>query len=295
MRIKESCCECLFDKQEHLAKKLDEEKRGEYLAEIQKILDGRRPQDSAPYMVYLFKQVQPRFFGKVQGYADIKKKYNDLVLSMENSIEEKILASKDPLETSMIYARLGNYIDFGAMNNVDEAVFLKMLEDAAKDDMNRSVYQQFLSEMEQAKQFLLLCDNCGEIVLDKLFVRQLRKRFPKLEITALVRGEETLNDATIEDALYCGLDKEMKVLSNGNGVAGTVESMLGAEAAEAVRLADVILSKGQGNYETMMGSGRNVYYSFLCKCDLFTKRFQVPKYTGMFVKEVAGQAWLDEE
>lgn len=295
MRIKKSCEACLFDKQEHLANKLSEEKKKEYLLEIQQILDNRKDTDSAPYMVYLFKQIQPKYFGVLQGYADIKRQYNDLVLSMEKGIEAKIEVAKDPLETAMIYARLGNYIDFGAMNHVDEKVFLEMLDNAAKEDVNQAVYKAFLEEMAQAKHFCLLCDNCGEIVLDKLFVRQLRKRFPALQITALVRGEETLNDATMEDAIYCGLEKEMRVLSNENGVAGTVEDMLGEEAKEALQQADVILSKGQGNYETMMGCGKNIYYSFLCKCDLFTDRFRVPKYTGMFVKEVAGQAWLDKD
>ncbi len=102
---------------------------------------------------------------------------------------------------------------------------------------------------------------------------------------AMVRGGEVLNDATEEDAVYSGLDKVAKIISNGEAVAGTIYDMMPEESKMALDVADVILAKGQGNYESLNGQGRHIFYEFLCKCDLFTTRFQVPKLTGMFIEE----------
>ena len=279
MRIPESCVKCLYDKQAH---KTD---HAEYLAKVREILDNRREDDTSPYMVYLFNQVYERYFGKTADYREEKKQYNDLVLEMENTLREEIEKDKDPLAKALIMARIGNYIDFGAMNHVDQDEFMALFQNTGMQERDLPVYESFLKECEKGKTFLFICDNCGEIVMDKLFLEQLQKRFPHLTIKAMVRGKEVLNDATMEDAYYVGLDQVAELLSNGEAVAGTIYDMLPKEAKKALDEADVILAKGQGNYETMSGWGRHVFYAFLCKCDLFVNRFKVPKLTGMFVEE----------
>ena len=279
MRIIESCAECLYDKQKHLT---DNE---EYLKEIKNLIDNRGEDDTSPYLVYLFGQVHEKFFGKRASYKDVKKKYNDLVLSLEDEIRRKIEESENPLETALAYARVGNYIDFGAMNSVDEGTFLSLIEDVEVHDRDRKTIDSFVKQLGEAKTFLLITDNCGEIVLDKLFIEQLKKRFSHLDVNILVRGGEVLNDATMHDAEYVGMDKLGRVISNGNPVAGTVYGMLSDEAKDILDNSDVILAKGQGNYESLCKQGRHIFYSFLCKCELFTSRFEVPKLTGIFVEE----------
>ena len=153
----------------------------------------------------------------------------------------------------------------------------------AKED--EDVYRSFLQECQEKKTFLLIADNCGEIVLDKLFLEQLKKCYPHLEITVMVRGSEVLNDATLADAAYVGIDHTANVISSGSGVGGTICQLISEEAKNTLDTCDVILAKGQGNYESLAGHGRHIYYSFLCKCDLFVRRFNVPKFTGMFIME----------
>jgi hypothetical protein len=204
---------------------------------------------------------------------------------MENELRCEIENAPDPLAKALIMSRIGNYIDFAAMNHVDQNEFLTLFNNTVMRDDDIRVYETFLRECESGKSFLLLCDNCGEIVLDKLMIEQLKKRFPHLSVSALVRGGEILNDATEEDALYVGLDKAAKIISNGKAIAGTIYDMLPIEARSALDESDVILSKGQANYESLSGQGRHVFYTFLCKCDLFIRRFNVPKLTGMFVEE----------
>ena len=280
MRISASCAKCLYDRQ------LNKTDNKAYLVEIRELLDNRKENDTSPYMVYLFNKVHVRYFGKGADYKEIKKKYNDLMLGMEDKLRDEIKNAEDPLAKSIIMSRIGNYIDFGAMNHVDQDEFLKLFCDTKMREDDEKTYRSFVRECEKARNFLLVCDNCGEIVLDKLMIEQLKIRFPKLTVKALVRGGEVLNDATEEDAGYTGLDKEAEIIYNGEAIAGTIYDMMPQEAKDAIDEADVILAKGQGNYESMSGQGRHVFYEFLCKCDLFTDRFKVPRLTGMFIEEM---------
>lgn len=279
MRISESCAKCLYDKQKN---KTNDDA---YLAEVKQIIDNRRENDTSPYLVYLFNKVHTRMFGHGADYKDIKKKYNDLVLSMEDKLRSEIEASPDPLAKALMISRIGNYIDFGAMNHVDEDTFLGLFGETEMRDGDIRTYRSFKKNCENAKNFLLICDNCGEIVLDRLLLEQISKVYPDMKIRVLVRGDDVLNDATVEDAEYTGMTRVAEVLGNGEAIAGTVYDMLSREAKEVLDGADVILAKGQGNYESMYGQGIHAFYMFLCKCDLFERRFDVPKLTGIFVEE----------
>lgn len=285
MRFSEVCESCLYSRQEEITRGMDNDKRTEYLKRVKSIIDSRDDDDSAPYMVYLFHKEYREIFGPLKQYAEINKKYNNLVLSIAEEIEREIDISEDPVEKSIAYARVGNYIDFGAMEDVNPDKVIELLNDESMHLVDKNVYFEFIKECSMAKQFLLICDNSGEIVLDKLFVRQLKKKFPELNVTVMVRGDEALNDATMNDAVISGMTDEARVITNGNAVAGTVLKMLSPEAYDEFKKADVILSKGQGNYETLTGCGKKIYYSFLCKCDVFTSKFDVPRLTGMFLHE----------
>ena len=279
MRLSEKCLQCLYEKEVRMTK--DEA----YLREIRDLLEHWNPEQSAPYMEYCINQVYERHFGKTHRYDAIKKQFNDLMLSLEPQVRCRIEDSKDPLQTALFMARIGNYIDFGAMKNVNPEVFLQILSDFSISEADTEVYGNFLKACAAGEHFLLLADNSGELVLDKLMIEQLQIRFPRLCVTVMVRGDEVLNDATAEDAAYIGLDRICNVVSNGEALAGTEFDRLTTEARTRFEEADVILSKGQGNYESCSGCGKHVFYSFLCKCDVFTESFQVPRFTGMLLEE----------
>ncbi len=279
MRFSDSCAKCMYDRQ---LKKTDNQ---DYLAEIKAVLDNRPDDITSPELVVQFNKIHEKYFGPLPDFSDIKKEYNDLVLSMEDDLRKEIESSDDPLATSIVMCRIGNYIDFAALNQVDTETFLKLFDDTKMRDDEKQVYDSFCEKCSKAKSFLLLTDNCGEIVLDKLMIEQLKIRYPQLFITIMVRGGDISNDATMEDALYVGLDSIGKIITNGAQIAGTVYSKLSEEAKRAVDNSDIIFSKGQANYESFAGEGHHAFYTFLCKCDLFTNRFKVPKLTGMFIEE----------
>jgi len=278
MRVNEHCAECLWDKQQNKSKDAD------YLREVKSIIENRKEEETAPYLVYLFNKAYERRFGKNPSYEDVKKEYNDFVLSLEKEIRSKIEESADPLAVSLAFARAGNYIDFGAMNHVSGETLMELLNSAGLSEKDLLTLEALKNQCKNAKSFLLIADNCGEIVLDKLFLEQLKKLFPELKLTVMVRGAEVLNDATMADAKYAGLDNVAEIVSSGSSVAGVIYTMLPDAAKKVFDEADVILSKGQGNYESLCGQGWHIFYSLLCKCDLFTERFGVERLTGIFVE-----------
>ena len=279
MKVNEQCALCLWKRQQAFTD------NPLYLAEIRKIIDDRSENDCSPYLIYLFNKVYERYFGTRPSYEKVKRQYNDLLLSMEDTFRNQIKKSDDPLITAFVYARTGNYIDFGALSNVDENAFLSLFNNVLLPERDKTVYESFLSQCKKGKNFLLIADNCGEIVLDKLFLEQLKYYFPQLELTVMVRGGEALNDATVEDAGYVHIDKTARVISNGEAISGTVYELLSEDAKEAIDNSDIIFAKGQGNYESLAGHGRHIFYSFLCKCDLFINKFNVPALTGLFLEE----------
>ena len=129
MRLNSMCIRCLVDKQEAgIAKFKDEEKNTAYMKEIAKIIGESDDEASSAYLVYLFNQVYRRYFGEVKDYSEIKKEYNSYVLAMEDELYQEIGEAKDPLAQSIVYARIGNYIDFGAMQHVERAEFLELFQ-----------------------------------------------------------------------------------------------------------------------------------------------------------------------
>ena len=139
------------------------------------------------------------------------------------------------------------------------------------------------ADVRSARHLVYACDNCGEVVLDMLLMEEMKRENPALNITALVRGEDVLNDVTAEDARTVGLDRVARIVGNGSNIGGTQLELLGEEAREAMQTADVVISKGQGNFETLTGAGLNIYYLFLAKCPHYTKWFGMEHMAGQLL------------
>ena len=219
-------------------------------------------------------------------FQEEKELSNRFVLERMDQIRAKVEAAPDPLYAGLQMAILGNYIDFSALQG--EVSFEKldaMLEDAARMDLDRTVFGRMCRELEVGKRLLYLTDNAGEIGFDRVFAEEIQKRYPHLEIIFCVRGGNSMNDATRVDAEAVGIP--FRVIDNGNQVAGTQLDQLGDEAREVLDSADVIISKGQGNAETLLGCGYNIYYAFLVKCTRFQRTFDKPKLTPLLVAERA--------
>ena len=215
-----------------------------------------------------------------------KEASNRFVLSRLDQIRRRAQAAPDPVYAGLQFAILGNYLDFSALQGeVSFEELDELLAQAEKLPLDPVVYRALCADLALGGKLLYLTDNAGEIGFDRVLADEIHRAYPRLAITFCVRGGPAVNDATRADAAAVGIS--FPVIDNGNRIPGTQIDQLGAEARRALDGADVILSKGQGNVETLRGCGRNIYYAFLIKCARFERLFGKPKFTPMLVRERA--------
>lgn len=210
---------------------------------------------------------------------------NAFVVERIDAIRSRVEKAEDPVYAGLQYAVLGNYLDFAALaGRISFDELDTMLDKAAEMDIDKAAVADFAKDLQKGKKLLIITDNAGEIGFDRVLAEVLQKIYPHLEITFCVRGEPVANDATREDAAAVGIT--FPIIDSGNAVGGTAMELLSDEAKKAMDDADVILAKGMGNTESMWGSGYNVYYAFLIKCQRFVEIFNAPLMQAMFVKDV---------
>lgn len=293
MNLNNRCITCMFTKQmqaiEHFT---DEDKKNAYALQLLKLFYDYAQDKSSPWMGLQIQKLREEFWGITDDYSEIKHAFNQLVLDREAEAEQRITQAADPLRECIKYVCAGNYIDFGALANVTEETFNDLWNKAAQEDISEEEYTFFYQDLKNAKTLVYLTDNCGEIVFDKVFLRHIKEAYPHLQITTIVRGADVYNDATMTDAEEVGLTEIVSCIGNGNAAAGTLLELMDDTSKEILLHADVIISKGMGNFESLYGENLNPYYLFLCKCNLFTQRFGLDLYSSVFMKEERIQiAW----
>ncbi|MFX1304380.1 MAG: DUF89 domain-containing protein [Promethearchaeota archaeon] len=218
-------------------------------------------------------------------YHDLKIEYNSLVMKYSNEIMKIIEEAEDPLFKAILASALGNTIDFATQHDIDIGTDLKnfSIEKLAIND-----YKEFKKSLDNTHHLLIIGDNAGEIVFDKMLVMIIKKYYPNLEIFYSVRSAPIINDATIEDAKFISLTDLVPVIES-NPAPGIIIS----DASEVFRehffkRKGVILSKGQGNFESlyhMKIPEKDVYYLLKVKCNLMERIFGVKIGDLIFKKE----------
>lgn len=286
MRMNPYCEKCLLDKNlGNYPSTASSEEIAMYQQKIRNTISENKL-CSAPEIVYKISRVYQEMFGPEKHYTEIKQHFNALMLTREAGLQARVDAADDPLKLAVQYAMTGNFIDFAALKNVDEDKLTHFLDEAGNVPIEDGIFTSFKEEILLARNLVYFTDNCGEIVTDKVLIRTMCKYNPALRVTVIVRGEPVVNDATMEDAVQVGLsDVAQTVIGNGSGMAGNVLSALSQAALREIESADVLIAKGQGNYESLSGCGKNIFYIFMCKCQLFMDRFRVPQFSGILTRE----------
>lgn len=284
-KLNPTCISCMIKRQEEgIADIKEENKKLDYFKDVLKLIYDSE-NTSAPEVTEKITELRESYFGKDEKFDSLKKTYNALMMKYEKDIRKLINSSIDEIYTAILFAMAGNYIDFGAMGDISDEKLDYLIKTAEENEIDEGEYAMFITDLEKAKKLVYLTDNCGEIVMDKLLIETIKAKYPKIKIDVIVRGKPVLNDATAEDAKDVGLDKIADITGNGTGIAGTSLEAINKESYDLIDNADVIISKGQGNFETLYGSRLNIYYMFLCKCDLFVKRFGLERYKGVFIND----------
>ncbi|AYD39539.1 DUF89 family protein [Clostridium fermenticellae] len=287
MNINLECIYCNIKKADSLFSKyeMDKKRKLEFMKRVFKTISMTEKSDTSPYINAKILRILNEEFKLDDIYYEVKKEYNNLLISIEDEILKNIYSSEDRLLMALKYAMVGNFIDFGAMNKVDKNKLKQIIKTASEQAVDINEYNNFRKELNRTRKIAYIVDNAGEIVFDKLFIKVINQMYPNIILDVIVRGKPVYNDATVIDAEEIGLCNMVKVVGNGTDIPGTQLNKINQESKEIIDDADIIISKGQGNFETLSGCGKNIYYIFLCKCDMFTKRFNMEKFKGIFVNE----------
>ncbi len=217
-------------------------------------------------------------------YQDAKDQMNQTALALLPELREMIDNAADPLSMALRLAIAGNVIDLGTKDRITESDIRQAVRQAAAAPLCGSE-KKFKQSVDQARTILYLADNAGEIVFDRLLIEQLDPQ----RITLAVRGAPVLNDATIADAEVAGLSALVKVIDNGSDAPGTLLDDCRRIFLECFHRADLILSKGQGNFESLSDTPRrNIFYLFKAKCTVIAAHIGQPQGTHMLID---GAAW----
>lgn len=211
--------------------------------------------------------------GVVDPYVDIKSRSNELALEAYPLMQKRINQSDNRLLTAVELAIAGNIIDFGASQKLNiENEIARILADEERSLKAESEHlfqiDAFMENLGSARTLLYLADNAGELVFDRVLIEEIKHEYPNLNITVAVRDKPTINDATIKDAEECNIGRIAAVISSGSDAPGTILSLCNHEFLELFENVDMVISKGQGNFEALSETTRSVFFLLIAKCPI---------------------------
>jgi len=268
MKLNLDCIPC-FQRQALQAVRFisDDEKLHErVLREVAKKLLESNWDLTPPELAHQIHSIVKRITNENDPYKKVKRESNDLVLKMYPELKQKVKKSRDPLRTAVRLAIAGNIIDFGVPHefNLEETVREVLKKQFAIDD-----YKRLKEKLKDAETLLFFVDNAGEIGLDKLLVETFLEAKKLEKIDFVVKGGPIINDATLEDAVYMGLDglPNSEFLTISNGEVGTGPARSSQTVKRWIREHDLVISKGQGNYEGL-SEHNGLFFMLMVKCPI---------------------------
>jgi len=200
-------------------------------------------------------------------YRSIKQRFNNAALRLYPRMREYIIESRDMFKTAIRLAVAGNIIDFGVNNQLHESELEKTVSDCLAADFSDMQLESFRRAVNEAEEILYITDNAGEIIFDRLLIEQL----PVEKVTVAVKGSPVINDATMEDAALAGLSRIVEVIDNGSDAPGTILESCSRPFVARFDKADLIIAKGQGNYETLSEVDKNIFFVLKAKCPVIAR------------------------
>lgn len=248
-------------------------------AECQELIEQTDANHPPPELAARIYARAAKICGRNDLFAQHKHKANTQVLHLLPKLQERVQSSLDPLLTALRFALIANYIDAGVEEDFDWESAL--IQEEAQEEISGYAELCRLLDAGQA-QVMILGDNAGEIGMDTLLVKQLQRL--GTEVIYTVRGAPILNDATLEDAEFVGMDRLCRVVSSGVDSPGTILSRCNEEFLAQLSDSPIIISKGQGNFESLYGRLPGVFFAFKVKCPVVARITGFPVRTSVFAQ-----------
>jgi len=215
-------------------------------------------------------------------YRAAKDHLNRMALSLLPELKAEIKAASDPLVMGVRLAIAGNVMDLGVNGEVTESDVRNSISQALAEPF-AGEQNGFRQAVAEARSILYLADNAGEVAMDRLLIEQLSPA----RVTLVVRGAPVINDATMADARAVGLHEIVEIIDNGSDAPGTILEDCSEDFTRRFSEADLILAKGQGNFETLSEEPRNIFFLFQAKCPVIAAHIGLPVGTHVLARSSA--------
>ncbi|MCD6310946.1 MAG: DUF89 family protein [Elusimicrobia bacterium] len=253
-----------------------EEKQKLVLDELASILPDIEMDSPPPEIAINIYSIVNRVTGNPDPYRELKNRGTDLALEIYERMKETVAASAEPLKIAVELAIAGNIIDYGAQYSFSlEEEIEKILEMFSKTSSNGNYavfdFEDFKAVLEKAGSVLYLADNAGETVFDRILIETINGIYGGKKIVYAVKEKPVINDAVFSDALRAGVDSCAEIVSSGSHAPGTLLSVCSPGFLEIFEKADMVISKGQGNFEVLSDVKRSVFFMFRAKCAIVAR------------------------
>jgi len=205
-------------------------------------------------------------------YKQAKQRFNEFALELFQKFQNLVACSEKQFETAVRLAIAGNIIDLGVKCSLKLPEAEKIIEQALTEPFDSADLNDFQKATENAKNILYLADNAGEIVFDRFLIEQIGPD----KITLVVKGAPVINDATIDDAKAAGLTNLVETIDNGDDAPGTILESCSEKFRQRFNQADLIIAKGQGNFETLSNVDKNMFFILRAKCPVIAEHLDCP-------------------
>ncbi len=223
--------------------------------------------DSPPAIAQRTHRFLRQITGVADPYLEVKNRYNLLALRMYPELRQRVEQAPDPFEAAVRLAIAGNIIDFGVSSEVAPDAVEATIARSLTEPLDAGVVRRLREAVAQADRILYLGDNAGEIVFDRLLI----ERMPCTKVTYVVRGSPILNDALMEDAEIAGLTDLVEVIDNGADAPGTILELCSEPFRRRFEAADLVIAKGQGNFESLGDTGKQAFFLLRPKCAVLAR------------------------
>jgi len=275
------CIPCFFKQALEAARMVptDETTQKKILNKVAEVLPQFSLTASPPEMGRIIYGLVKSVTKKYDPYAQIKEKSNKQALKIYDKLKKKVQCSHDRLLMAIELAIAGNIIDYGVKNSLDvdtELARILRKESQIVKKESRAIfdYKNFKQALNNAEVVLYLADNAGETVFDRILIEEIKRIDKGKNIIYAVKEKPVINDALMEDALICGIDKVAQVISSGSDAPGTILSLCSKDFLKLYKKADMVISKGQGNFEALSGTKRQVFFLFMAKCPVIAQEIR---------------------
>ncbi|HOP62776.1 MAG TPA: tRNA (N6-threonylcarbamoyladenosine(37)-N6)-methyltransferase TrmO [Spirochaetota bacterium] len=219
--------------------------------------------------------------GVIDPFSEMKINFNNLILSMYDQLNEKVDNSENRLLAAAKLAIAGNVIDAGAKSGLTEEEVIESIESSYSEPLAGD-QDYFIRKVKEAKKILYIADNAGEIVFDRLFIEKIGPE----KVTLAVRGFPVINDATFDDARAAGIGEPVTIIDNGSDVPGTILPLCTEKVRKHFNEADLVIAKGQGNYETLCDENREIFFLLKVKCPIISDHTGLPVGTHAIIRSL---------